>query len=389
MSSHDDAVRERFSENADRWPRRRCGGCPPSRRASSSSWSRGATSALDVGTGRPRSRSRWPAACAKSSASTSCRSCSRRGREYAADRSRTSSSSRATSTQLPFELGSFDLVCERAVLHHVPRPELVLAEMTRVTRPGGRLLVIDQLAPFDPLAAIELDRFERERDPSHTRLLSDGDLRALFEANDLVLIRSRFDTHDRELDPYLDLAGCEGDARERARSLAPGRPLPVETGWYLSPPLASGAVGLREREAKRPRARRHACATRARYQRGYVSSGRQRSIALTILSASSSGVLITSAGRTRSAARSSAEALGLDEPRIIGEHVDPAGASSADVARENASCACFDAEYGPDGRTRRAGDGDDVHDVRFGRRRLEAGQKRAQAPDSRRGSSSG
>ena len=48
------------------------------------------------------------------------------------------------------------------MLHHVPWPEVVLAEMTRATRPGGRLLVIDQLAPFDPLTAIELDRFERD-----------------------------------------------------------------------------------------------------------------------------------------------------------------------------------------------------------------------------------
>ena len=111
---------------------------------------------------------------------------------------------------LDVETGAFDLVCERAVLHHVPWPEVVLAEMTRATRPGGRLLVIDQLAPIDPLTAFELDRFERARDPSHSRLLSDGDLRALFEMNSLMLIRSRVDTHDRELDPYLDLAGLRG-----------------------------------------------------------------------------------------------------------------------------------------------------------------------------------
>jgi len=134
---------------------------------------------------------------------------------------------------MPFELGEFDLVCERALLHHVPRPELVIAELARVTRPGGRLLVIDQLAPFDTLAAIELDRFERARDPSHTRLLSDGDLRALFEANSLMLVRSRVETHDRAIEPYLDLSGCEGEPRVRARNLAPSDPYPVEMGWYL------------------------------------------------------------------------------------------------------------------------------------------------------------
>jgi ubiquinone/menaquinone biosynthesis C-methylase UbiE len=135
--------------------------------------------------------------------------------------------------RMPFALGEFDLVCERAVLHHVARPELVLAEMTRVTRPGGRMLVIDQLAPFDPLLGIQLDRFERARDPSHTRLLSDGDLRALFEMNGLVMVRSHVETHERHLDPYLDLSGCEGEERQQARALAPSDPYTVETGWYL------------------------------------------------------------------------------------------------------------------------------------------------------------
>jgi SAM-dependent methyltransferase len=155
------------------------------------------------------------------------------GRRYANDHYTNVQLVEGDVTRLGFATESFDLVCERAVLHHVGRPELMLAEMARVTRSGGRMLVIDQLAPVDPLAAIELDRFERARDPSHTRLLMDGDLRALFEANSLMLVRSHVEVHDRALDPYLDLAGCEGEARERARELAPSDPYTVETGWYL------------------------------------------------------------------------------------------------------------------------------------------------------------
>jgi SAM-dependent methyltransferase len=154
-------------------------------------------------------------------------------RSYAGDRYPNVQFVEGDVAHLDVESGSFDLVCERAVLHHVPRPELVLSEMTRATHLGGRLLVIDQLAPFDPLTAMDLDQFERARDPSHTRLLSDGDLRALFEANGLVLIQSRVDAHDRDLEPYLDLAGCEGKAREHAHALASADPYKVETGWYL------------------------------------------------------------------------------------------------------------------------------------------------------------
>jgi SAM-dependent methyltransferase len=156
-----------------------------------------------------------------------------RGRAHAGDRYPNVELREGDVTRLPFERGEFDLVCERAVLHHVARPELVLAEMTRVTRPTGRLLVIDQIAPIDPLAALELDRFERARDATHTRLLSDGDLRAFFEMNNLVLLRSRVERSERALGPYLDLAGCEGEPRESAHGLAPGDPYPAEIGWYL------------------------------------------------------------------------------------------------------------------------------------------------------------
>jgi ubiquinone/menaquinone biosynthesis C-methylase UbiE len=137
-------------------------------------------------------------------------------------------------TKLPFEPASFDLAATVSTIHHIQRPELVVAELARVTRPGGRILVVDQIAPVDPLAALELNRFEHARDPSHTRVLADVDLRYLFEANDLVLGQAEFVSEQRDLARYFDRAGCTGDARERARALAPGEESYTATiGWYL------------------------------------------------------------------------------------------------------------------------------------------------------------
>jgi SAM-dependent methyltransferase len=93
-------------------------------------------------------------------------------------------------TDLPFERGTFDLVATLDALHHIRRPELAVAELARVTRIGGRLLVADQVAPIDPLTAIDLDRAARERDPAHTRFLPDADMRGFFDSNGLVLLRS-------------------------------------------------------------------------------------------------------------------------------------------------------------------------------------------------------
>jgi ubiquinone/menaquinone biosynthesis C-methylase UbiE len=136
-------------------------------------------------------------------------------------------------TALPFGPGSFDLTACNRTLHHIARPDIVVAELARVTRLGGRVLVIDQIAPADPLAALELDRFERARDPSHTRLLPDLDVRAYLEANGLVLRASRQDQEVRDLDNYLDLAGCEGTAREGAAATAPTQ-IVATIGWYLA-----------------------------------------------------------------------------------------------------------------------------------------------------------
>jgi ubiquinone/menaquinone biosynthesis C-methylase UbiE len=137
-------------------------------------------------------------------------------------------------TNLPRDLGSFDLTASVRTLHHVARPELAVAELTRAALPGGHVLVVDQIASVDPLVAVELNRFERARDPSHTRALADVDLRHLFEANGLVLLKAEFEGEERELSSYLDRAGCVGEARERALAMAPGHEVyTVEIGWYL------------------------------------------------------------------------------------------------------------------------------------------------------------
>ena len=133
---------------------------------------------------------------------------------------------------LELEPFSFDLVGCLRVLHHTRRTELMVAELARMTRPGGTILVADQLAPVDPLAAGELNRFERARDPSTTRVLSDGDLRGLFDSNGLVLRREKVVREPRDLDSYLDLAGCEGTERQRAKGLAPTCCEGV-VGWYV------------------------------------------------------------------------------------------------------------------------------------------------------------
>jgi ubiquinone/menaquinone biosynthesis C-methylase UbiE len=47
------------------------------------------------------------------------------------------------SCRLPFADGTFDTILARALLHHLPAPEKGVAEMIRVLKPGGELVVLD------------------------------------------------------------------------------------------------------------------------------------------------------------------------------------------------------------------------------------------------------
>ncbi len=166
--------------------------------------------------------------------------------------------------ELPFERDRFDLVVTSRTIHHVKWPDVAVAEMTRVTRTAGRLLVIDQIASADPLEALAHNRIERLRDPTHVRVLSDQDFRSLFDAHDLVLRRYEVEPEDFALDRYLELAACTGEARAAVeaeigrllqhgqtagiglRRTAAGYELTLAVAWYLlekvPPPAPTTAI---------------------------------------------------------------------------------------------------------------------------------------------------
>ncbi|ARN83126.1 class I SAM-dependent methyltransferase [Methylocystis bryophila] len=81
---------------------------------------------------------------------------------------------------LPFESGSFDRVTTRYSFHHMPDPAATLAEMVRVCRSEGRIVVID--ATPSPETQAAYDAMERLRDPSHTSALTLEQLREVGRA---------------------------------------------------------------------------------------------------------------------------------------------------------------------------------------------------------------
>lgn len=86
--------------------------------------------------------------------------------------------------ELPFSNRSFDIVLSRLAFHHFPDIKQPFAEMVRVLKPGGKLVLIDMEAAEEQLRETG-DAIERMRDSSHVRNLSREEMLSLYRKNGL------------------------------------------------------------------------------------------------------------------------------------------------------------------------------------------------------------
>ncbi len=120
--------------------------------------------------------------------------------------------------QLPLPDQVFDLVTCAFSFPDFPTPAKAIAEICRVTRPGGRIAVLEAVAPEDSAQSAALDRLERLRSngvPTH--LLSLPELLALFREAGLLLLDASVSERRRRLEDWLGPAAVRGGAVTRRR----------------------------------------------------------------------------------------------------------------------------------------------------------------------------
>jgi ubiquinone/menaquinone biosynthesis C-methylase UbiE len=104
-------------------------------------------------------------------------------------------------TALPFADDSFSIVLTRYSFHHFLDPRGVMAEMKRVCRTGGTIMVVDVALP--PAKRDAYDRLEKLRDPSHTSALTPEELLQLAGSLELRDIRTQWYKVEMELEAQI------------------------------------------------------------------------------------------------------------------------------------------------------------------------------------------
>jgi ubiquinone/menaquinone biosynthesis C-methylase UbiE len=104
---------------------------------------------------------------------------------------------------LPLKSASADLVASAQALHHVHDPASVVKEMRRVARPGGRVLIVDQVATERYEEALMMTQLELARDPSHAASRPPSAYRMVARAAGLEIVEEKVVESEQRLSTWM------------------------------------------------------------------------------------------------------------------------------------------------------------------------------------------
>ena len=134
-------------------------------------------------------------------------------------------------TKLPYPDAHFSIVSCRFVFHHLEDPLVVLREMARVSKSGGRIVVADMAPAPDKTDALNAE--ERLRDPSHVRAMPEQELRGLFTQAGLPEPTAAYYRVECDLDDLLSRsfpnAGDEQQIRKMFNDSIPSNLMDLNT----------------------------------------------------------------------------------------------------------------------------------------------------------------
>jgi SAM-dependent methyltransferase len=144
---------------------------------------------------------------------------------------------------LPFPAATFDIAISRFSIHHWPDPGSALRDVARVLRPGGRVVLVDLVAPEDAGLDTFLNAVELLRDPTHGRTPRASAWRAMiagagFSGDIIREWRFRHDTED-----WLSRTAPAAWRADAVRRLLREAPAAARDAFEIAPDGSALTVG--------------------------------------------------------------------------------------------------------------------------------------------------
>jgi SAM-dependent methyltransferase len=122
--------------------------------------------------------------------------------------------------RLAFNDATFDGAVCRFSFHHLVNPDRVFAEMARVVRPGGWILIADMTAPEDPAQGELHNQMERLCDPTHGRALAVSEFEQMFAAGGFKLVMKVARDSRVTVDDWVNFGGATPENAAKLRAMA-------------------------------------------------------------------------------------------------------------------------------------------------------------------------
>jgi len=141
---------------------------------------------------------------------------------------------------LPYKDGSFSLVVCHNGFHLLPEPVAALAELLRLTSPGGRLVIVDPVV--DPVTDKAFNDLARLREPAHRRHYRADELEKIVEKAGLRVARRSGLRRTMDLDYWLQAAAVPAAKAQLIRGRI--RELSVEVQAAMDIALSDRSVSF-------------------------------------------------------------------------------------------------------------------------------------------------
>ncbi len=137
---------------------------------------------------------------------------------------------------IPFADNSYDLVCNREVLHLLPNPERPVSEVFRVLKPGGQFIV-GQWVPFNEIDAPWMFRIVKKKQPLFFNNLMEQDMIDLLAGAGFQDIEVSEVLQWEDIDTWIDTWETSAIHRHQIRDLYHNAPAEVRAAhpFEISP----------------------------------------------------------------------------------------------------------------------------------------------------------